>query len=211
METIILEAKAREITGKKVSELRDQEMVPGVIYGKALEPINITLSSKDFAKIFKQAGDTTVVDLKIDSGKAHKVLIQKVDYTPTRDRITHIELLAISLTDKVKVNVPVVLINTENPEKLGGNLVLNLDEIEIEALPNDLPHQIEIDCTVFTEFGHSIYVKDLKLGDKIKIHEELESPIVSFEEPDVIEEEPKAEPVSSEPATEEKKEESDNK
>lgn len=210
METIILEAKAREITGKKVSELRDQEMIPGIVYGKKLEPINISLSSKEFTKIFKQAGDTSVVDLKIDNEKAHKVLIQNVDYTPTRDRITHVELLAISLTDKVKVGVPVVLINTENPEKLGGNLILNLDEIEVEALPNDLPHQIEIDCSVFTEFGHTIYVKDLKLDSKLKIHEEPETPIVSFDEPEQAEEEPKPE-TTEEPKAEEKKEESDNK
>lgn len=210
METIILEAKAREITGKKVSELRDQEMIPGIVYGKKLEPINISLSSKEFTKIFKQAGDTSVIDLKIDNEKAHKVLIQNVDYTPTRDRITHVELLAISLTDKVKVGVPVVLINTENPEKLGGNLILNLDEIEVEALPNDLPHQIEIDCSVFTEFGHTIYVKDLKLDSKLKIHEEPETPIVSFDEPEQAEEEPKPE-TTEEPKAEEKKEESDNK
>jgi len=210
METIILEAKAREITGKKVSELRDQEMIPGIVYGKKLEPINISLSSKEFTKIFKQAGDTSVIDLKIDNEKAHKVLIQNVDYTPTRDRITHVELLAISLTDKVKVGVPVVLINTENPEKLGGNLILNLDEIEVEALPNDLPHQIEIDCSVFTEFGHTIYVKDLKLDSKLKIHEEPETPIVSFDEPEQAEEEPKPE-ATEEPKAEEKKEESDNK
>lgn len=210
METIILQAKAREITGKKVSELRDQEMIPGIVYGKKLEPINISLSSKEFTKIFKQAGDTSVIDLKIDNEKAHKVLIQNVDYTPTRDRITHVELLAISLTDKVKVGVPVVLINTENPEKLGGNLILNLDEIEVEALPNDLPHQIEIDCSVFTEFGHTIYVKDLKLDSKLKIHEEPETPIVSFDEPEQAEEEPKPE-TTEEPKAEEKKEESDNK
>ncbi len=210
METIILEAKAREITGKKVSELRDQEMIPGIVYGKKLEPINISLSSKEFTKIFKQAGDTSVIDLKIDNEKAHKVLIQNVDYTPTRDRITHVELLAISLTDKVKVGVPVVLINTENPEKLGGNLILNLDEIEVEALPNDLPHQIEIDCSVFTEFGHTIYVKDLKLDSKLKIHEEPETPIVSFDEPEQAEEESKPE-TTEEPKAEEKKEESDNK
>ena len=210
METIILEAKAREITGKKVSELRDQEMIPGIVYGKKLEPINISLSSKEFTKIFKQAGDTSVIDLKIDNEKAHKVLIQNVDYTPTRDRITHVELLAISLTDKVKVGVPVVLINTENPEKLGGNLILNLDEIEVEALPNDLPHQIEIDCSVFTEFGHTIYVKDLKLDSKLKIHEDPETPIVSFDEPEQAEEEPKPE-ATEEPKAEEKKEESDNK
>ena len=210
METIILEAKAREITGKKVSELRDQEMIPGIVYGKKLEPINISLSSKEFTEIFKQAGDTSVIDLKIDNEKAHKVLIQNVDYTPTRDRITHVELLAISLTDKVKVGVPVVLINTENPEKLGGNLILNLDEIEVEALPNDLPHQIEIDCSVFTEFGHTIYVKDLKLDSKLKIHEDPETPIVSFDEPEQAEEEPKPE-ATEEPKAEEKKEESDNK
>jgi large subunit ribosomal protein L25 len=215
METIILQAKAREITGKKVSELRSQDIIPAIIYGKSLKPINISLFSKDFEKVFKKAGDTTVIDLQIEgSNENHKALIQKVDYTPTRDRITHIELLAISLTDKVKVEVPVVLINTEIAEKLGGNLILNLDEIEVEALPGDLPHQIEIDCSIFTEFGHTIYIRDLKLNSNIKILEELDSPIVSFDEPEK-EEEPIA-PTSTETETttpektEDKKEEETN-
>lgn len=215
METIILQAKAREITGKKVSELRGQDIIPAIIYGKSLKPINISLFSKDFERVFKKAGDTTVIDLQIEGSKEnHKALIQKVDYTPTRDRITHIELLAISLTDKVKVEVPVVLINTEIAEKLGGNLILNLDEIEVEALPGDLPHQIEIDCSVFTEFGHTIYIRDLKLNNNIKILEESDSPIVSFDEPEKIEE-PVA-PVSAETEaivpekTEDKKEDETN-
>ncbi|HRZ29417.1 MAG TPA: 50S ribosomal protein L25 [Candidatus Paceibacterota bacterium] len=190
METITLQAKTREITGKKVSELRDQDMIPAVIYGKTIKPLNISLSIKDFEKVFKQAGDTTVIDLQVDEPKAlHKVLIQNVQYTPTHDRINHVELLAISLTDKVKVKVPVVLVNTANAEKLGGNLILNLDEIEIEALPSDLIHQIEIDCSIFTEFGHTIYVKDLTLNKNIKILEELDLPVVSFDEPEKIEEE----------------------
>lgn len=205
METIILQAKAREITGKKVSELRDQDMIPGIIYGKSIKPENIYMSNKEFQNVFKTAGDNTVIDLKIDNSKNHKVLIQNVDYTPTKDKILHVELLAISLTDKVKVKIPVVLINTENPEKLGGNLILNLDEIEIEALPSELPHQIEIDCSVFTEFGHTIYVKDLKLNKNIKILEELDLPIVSFDEPEKIEE--IVTPVATETPVPEKSEE----
>jgi len=192
MEIITLPAKTREITGKKVSELRNQDMIPAIIYGKAITPQNISLSAKDFDKVFKQAGDTTVIDLQIDESKTHhQVLIQNVEYTPIRDRINHVELLAISLTDKVKVSIPVILINTETAEKLGGNLILNLDEIEVEALPNDLPHQIEIDCSVFTEFGHTIYIRDLQLNKNVKILEELDSPIVSFDAPEKIEEEVK--------------------
>ncbi len=201
METINLQAKTRDITGKKVSDLRDQDIIPAIVYGKAIQPKNISLLAKDFDKVFKQAGDTTVIDLQIDEPKAnHKVLIQNVDYTPIRDRINHVELLAISLTDKVKVSIPVVLINTAVAEKLGGNLIVNLDEIEIEALATDLPHQIEIDCSVFTEFGHTIYIRDLQLNKNIKILEELDSPIVSFDEPEKIEEE--VNPVTAEGATE---------
>jgi large subunit ribosomal protein L25 len=197
MDIINLQAKIREFVGKKVSLLRKQDIIPGILYGKSITPQNISVDLKEFSKIFKQAGDNTVVDLHIDGSKeTHKVLIQKVDYTPTRDRMVHVELLAISLTDKVKVEIPVVLINTEIAEKMGGNLILNLDEIQVEALPTHLPHQIEVDCSVLTDFGQTIYVKDLKLGNDIKILEELESPIVSFDAPEkeeVIEEKPTAE------------------
>jgi len=121
--------------------------------------------------------------------------------------MVHIELLAISLTDKVKVSIPVVLINTEIAEKIGGNLILNLDEIEVEALPANLPHQIEVDCSVFTEFGHTIYIRDLNLSKDVKILEELESPIVSFDAPEK-EEIIETKPVEAEAAVvEEKKEE----
>mgnify|MGYP000922266659 CR=1 FL=1 len=217
METIILQAKAREIIGRKVSEMRTQDIIPAIIYGKATEPKNIAVSSKDFEKVLKIAGDTTVVDLQVEGeNKPYKVLIQNVDYTPTQDKIIHVEFLAISLTDKVKVNIPVVLVNTETPEKLGGNLILNLDEIEVEALPTDLPHQIEIDCSIFTQFGHTVYVKDLNLNKNVKILEDLELPIVSFDEPEKIEEEPvhteTEAATTTETSNEEKKEEpTDNK
>lgn len=209
METINLEAKTREIVGRKVSELRDQNLIPAIVYGKKIQPINISVDKKIFEQVFKKAGDTTVIDLKID-GKSHKVLIQNVDYTPTQSGIVHIEFLAISLTEKVKVNVPVVLINTEGPKKLGGNLIHNLDEIEIESLPNNIPHQIEIDCSVFKEFGHTVYVRDLKLGDKIKILEDLDVPVVSFDEPEKIKEEVEETEATTEeekPAENDKKEE----
>lgn len=188
METINLEAKTREIVGRKVFELRNNNLIPAIVYGKKIQPINISVDEKTFKQVFKKAGDTTVIDLKIDD-KSHKVLIQNVDYTPTQSGIVHIEFLAISLTEKVKVKVPIVLINTEDPKKLGGNLIHSLNEIEIESLPNNIPHQIEVDCSVFKEFGHTIYIKDLKLDDKIKILEDSDIPIVSFDEPEKIKEE----------------------
>jgi len=208
MDTINLQAKIREFIGKKVSQLRKQDIIPGVLYGKSITPQNISVDSKEFTKVFKKAGDNTVVDLSIDGSKEkHKVLIRDVAMTPTRDRIVHIELFAISLTDKIKANIPVVLINTEIAEKLGGNLIVNLDEIAVEALPTHLPHQIEVDCSIFTEFGQTIYVKDLKLSNDIKIHEDLELPIVSFDAPEK-EEVIEAAPVeATAEKTEEKKEE----
>jgi len=216
MDTINLQAKIREFIGKKVALLRKQDIIPGILYGKSITPQNISVNNKEFVKVFKQAGDNTVVDLHIDGAKeTQKVLIQKVDFTPIQDKIVHIELLAISLTDKVKVKIPVVLINTEATEKLGGNLILNLDEIEVEALPTHLPHQIEIDCSVLTEFGQTFYVKDLKLAKDIKILEELESPIVSFDAPEkeeIIETKPvEAEAPVAEKAEDKKEEAPANK
>lgn len=184
METLKLEAKTRETTGKQNNQIREQGYAPAIIYGKSTNPINLMVLEKDFIKLYQQAGDNTIIDLNIsDQNKVLKVLIQNIDFTPLKDRINNIEFLAISLTDTVTVDIPLKFINTEASEKLGGILIKTLHEIEVEALPTDIPHQIDIDCSNLTEFGSTIYVKDIISPKGVKILTPMDSPIISFDEP----------------------------
>ncbi len=202
METPKLEAQKRDILGKNTSKLREQGYAPAVIYGKSIQPQNLMVFEKDFLKLYKNAGDNTVIDLSVkDSKEKHKVLIQNVHFSPFKEKVNNIEFLVISLTETVNVDVPLVFINTEESEKLGGMLVKSLHEIEIETLPSNIPHEISIDCSALKEFGTTIYVKDLKLDKNIKVITSEDSPIVSFDEPK------KEKAPEDEPTTEEAKEE----
>lgn len=213
METLKLQAKIRTLLRNKVDALREQGVAPAVVYGKAIKPISLEIDAKEFMTIYKKAGDNTVIDLTIMDDKNHKVLIQKVQLNPTQDKLMHIEFLAISLTDKVKVHIPLHPINMEIAEKLGGIIVKALSEVEVEALPTDLPHQIEIDCSVLQNFGDTIHVKDLKVDSKIKILSDLDLPVVSFDEPakeEVIEEKAPEVATESEKTEENKEGEKEN-
>jgi large subunit ribosomal protein L25 len=212
METPKLEAQIRELLGKKASQLKEQGLAPAVIYGKSIKPINLAVSQKDFLNLYENAGDNTLIELTITGIKEkHKVLIQNVHFAPFRDSINNIEFFAVSLTETVEVEVPVNLINTEAAEKLGGMIIKVMQEIEIETLPDNIPHQIDVDCSSLTEFGKTIFVRDLSLEKGIKILSSLDSPIVTFDEPakeeaPLVSAAPAAEAADKKPADDKKEE-----
>jgi large subunit ribosomal protein L25 len=165
----------REKLGKSVNSLRNEGLIPAVIFGRGLESTNITISRIDFIKLYKVAGETDLVDLKID-GSNEKVLINEVQYNPVRGEPIHVSFYKPNLKEKVTVSIPVEIVGEEaNALVKGGEamvLVLH-DELEIEALPMDLPHSFVVDVSKLEKIGDGIYVKDLSY-DREKIELDLE-------------------------------------
>jgi large subunit ribosomal protein L25 len=181
---IELNAQKREVVGRKVKTLRRAGIIPAVLYGKGQETIALQVPMKDFEKVFKVAGESTLVYLNVEDGKSVPTIIHDVTRDPRRDTFLHADFHKVSLTEKIKANVPVVFAG-ESPavKDLKGIFVRNVNEIEVEAFPQDLPHEITIDISKLVAFGDQIQVKDIDLGDKIKIMAEAEEILATVQEP----------------------------
>lgn len=181
-----LAAQARTATGRKVKKLRREGKIPANIFGKKTKSQAITLSLADFQKVYKEAGETGLVDIVISGEKTPRpCLIANVHLHPVTDLPLHADLHQVDLTEKVTAHVPVELVGEAPVVKdKGGLLITLLDEIEVEALPTDLPEKFEIDVTGLKEFNDAILVKDIKVDrSKITLTADAEETIVKAQEP----------------------------
>lgn len=182
-EILTLKAEARTVTGKKTSELRTQGILPAVIYGPDLKPINIQLSKKDFTRTYGEAGDSGLIELALGDKKIN-VLVHDVSHTGADSQEPiHVDFYQVNLTKPVTAEVPLVFIGESQAVKDGGILVKSMEEIEVEALPKDLPHEITIDISVLQTFDSTLYVKDLILPSNVKITVHGENPVVTVAAP----------------------------
>lgn len=183
MEQIPLGAQKRTVLGRKVKNLRKEGFIPAHVFGHKVKTEHIQVKAGEFSKVFEKAGETGIVDLAVDSsprsprsggaggeaGQKKPVLIRNVQVHPVTDQPLHIDFYQVNLTEKVKVNVPLEVVS-EAPavEKKIGLLLTPVSELEIEALPTDLPEKIEINVEKLENVGDEIKVKDLAI-DKSKI------------------------------------------
>jgi len=211
-----LTAKKREILGKKVKSLRRQGWLPAVVFGKDIESIPITLDKKEFEKVYREAGESTLVDVEISdgegprrpSGQLHKTLISEVDLDPVSDGIIHANLQAVRLTEKITATVPLKIVGESPVVKSGEGMLLTLlDEVDVEALPQDLPAEIKVDISNLTEIDQGIAIKDLPVDRaKVELQQEPEELVVKIEHAEMEEEEEKEVSVEGVEVTREKKE-----
>jgi large subunit ribosomal protein L25 len=160
---ITISATKRTETGRRASALLVAGQMPAVVYGPKQESTPITLSAREFDKVFREAGESSVVELSGVGSGTLQVLIHEVDRDPVTHVPRHADFYAIEKGAKVEVAVPLTFIGESPAVKAGSNLVKVLHELEIEAAPADLPHDIEIDISKLAEVGDQIHVRDIKL------------------------------------------------
>ncbi len=187
-------------------------MLPAVVFGKETGSIPITLDQKEFEKVYRKAGETALIDVAINKQKPVKALVTETDIDPVSDQILHVNLHAVSLTEKATATIPFKIIG-ESPivESGKGMLLTILDEVDVEALPQDLPAEIKIDVSDLTEIDQGIVVGDLPVDrEKVDIKQDPEDLVVKIEHPEMEEEEEEEVTIPIEEAVEvltEKKEE----
>lgn len=167
--TIKLKAKLREITGKKVFQLRHEDLVPAVLYGHGIENKNLTLEYNQLEKVYNEAGESTIVDLEIEGGETVKILITEVVYDPVKHRLAHVDLKAINMKEKITANVNFNFIGEAPAVKEGGILVQNLSDVDIKCLPGNLIHEIEVDLSKLEHIGDTITIGDLSIPEDVEI------------------------------------------
>jgi large subunit ribosomal protein L25 len=183
MAQITLNATERKVAGKQNDKLRKAGKLPAVLYGYNVKPQNLEINEREFFKVLKQAGENTILSLNVD-GKTVPVLIHEVQNHYLRDNPIHVDFYAVNMTEKIKVNIPVHFTGEAPAVKaLGGTLVKNLSEIEVECLPADLPHAIEIDIAALKTFEDAIRVADITVGDKVEVLTNPDEVIVTTEAP----------------------------
>jgi len=186
-----LVAEKRTIKGRKVKKLRAAGQVPATLYGKGMESVSLQINSRELEKVFEETGESSLVDLLIEK-ETTPILLRNPQYGIVNDELMHIDCYKVDLTKKIVASVPIELIG-ESQSVRGGNILMEVtDEIEVEALPTDLPEKIEVDLTALATVEDVITVADLKIGnDKVEIMTQGEQLIVKTEEPkeeEVIEE-----------------------
>jgi large subunit ribosomal protein L25 len=193
---ITLKSEKRDIFGRKVSRLRKAGKIPANIFGNKIESSAIIVDKKEFAEVFEKAGETQVIDL---GGKP--VLVSNTQVDPISGEYLHIDFRQVDLTEKIEAKVPVEIEGESPAEKQNlGTVVQQLQEIEVEALPADLPEKIVVDASQLTEVDQVIYVKDLKVDKNVEIKTDLESIVVKVEPPQKEEVVEVAAPVEGEAA-----------
>ena len=207
MSELILNAEHREVTGKKVKALRRQGYLPAVLYGVGIESIPIKLDLKEASKVISAAGSSTLLLLKIGK-KQHQVLVRDTQRQVIRRDLQHVDFLKVAMDVAIRAEVPIEFVG-EAPavRDLGGVLVTELVEIEIESLPADLPDRITVDLGLLADITDTITVGDLSFGEGVEVitspndviarviyqveeeieEEELEEVIPTEVEPEVVE------------------------
>jgi len=184
-----LKTKIRDITGKKVKQLRSQGLIPAVLYGHGIKPENLSVAKNDFKKIFAEAGTSSLITLEIEGRAPIKVLVHEPQVDPVSDEPIHIDFYKVRMDEKIKTEIPIEFVGeSEAVKQLDGSLVTNRDNIEIECLPNDLIPNVEVDISALKTFEDQICVKDIKVPEKIEVLTDKDE-VIAFVEPPRSEEE----------------------
>lgn len=164
-----LTATARTQVGRKVKILRKEGKLPATVYGKGIKSASVTIAGDAFAKVYAEAGETGLIELHVDRD-TRPVLVHNVQVDPVSNARLHVEFHQVDLKEKVHAKVPVELVG-ESPaiaQKLGVLLTV-LNDIEVEALPAELPEKIEVDVTRLVGVDQEVKVSDITLASGVTV------------------------------------------
>lgn len=198
---VSLKAKKRKILGRAVKTLRREGILPGNVYGKGMKSQAVEVDLVDFRKVYQEAGETKLVDLEAGEGKkALPVLINNLQVHPVSGDFLHVDFHRVSLKEKVTATVPVELKGKAPVAESGeGVLITLLPELEVEALPVDLPEKLEIDISNLKKIDDSVRVKEIKIDKKkVAILAGENEMVAKIEKPTEEEEEKPVEEVAVE-------------
>ena len=193
-----LQAEKRKIIGKKVAQLRKSSILPAHVFGQT-ESVSVQVDAKAFASMLAEAGETGIVYLQIEGeAKSRPVLISGVSYNPVSGDTLHVDFQQVNLSEAITANIPLELVGESEAVKAGNVLLTLLDEIEVEALPANLPEKFILSIDGLVEVGEELKVSDLQNdSETVKIliapeeiivrvqapaEEEVEEPVDATEE-----------------------------
>lgn len=170
-EEFLLTAQPRTVLGKQVGQLRRAGSIPAILYGSHIQTaLPLRLDEKTLKQVIAKAGRNRLIKLTVDSGAARLVLTREVQRNPLTGRIVHVDFQEVSMSEKLTTDVPLVLIGTSPAVTRGeGLLIHGIDTVQVRLLPTDLIPHIEVDVSGLESLNQSLFVKDLKVNDKIEV------------------------------------------
>jgi large subunit ribosomal protein L25 len=193
---LTIKARIRSILEKKTEDLRKEGKLPAVLYGPGLkENLNLEMDAKEFIRVFQETGRSSFLQLEVEKESNAKpltflVLVHDIQKDPLSLSLSHVDFYQPSSTKEIKVKIPLSFEGEAGAIKnLGGTLVKNIQEIQVQALPQNLPHEIVVNLDPLDELGKTILVRDLRLPPGVKILKNPEEIVVQVMESEKIEEE----------------------
>jgi len=185
---VSLDVQKRENVGRSVARLREEEIVPAVIYGKDFTPMNVQAPYLEVSRTVREAGTHSPVELIIDN-KKQSALIKSVDMDHVKNRISHVSFQAISSDQIVSTEAPVEIVDFDESEaaKAGLEIMQSIDKIEIKSKPADLPEKLVVSALNAKEAADKFIISDIKLpnGVTLAYPDEFELAIASVIDPEI--------------------------
>ncbi len=182
MKRVPIEVKKRDVKKKSMlNNYRRQGLIPAIAYGENIEPTPIVLNKRDFLRTLRNEGVNVIFDLTLE-GKNYPSIIKELQRDPVKDTILHIDFMIVDINKPVITVIPVETTGVSKGEKLGGLLDQELYELEVEALPLDLPDKVVVDVSDL-DMHDVIFVKDLNVSEKVKVLTPPDTPVVSIVAP----------------------------
>ena len=169
MEKVVLKATRRDVVGKQVKALRREGKLPAVIYGRHTDPLNINLEAHAAQIALTKLTSSSLVTIDLE-GTEHLALVREKQRNYIKNSLLHVDFLAVSLTEKLRTRVAVHFVGLSLAVKdFNAVLVHNLEELEVECLPGDLPERIDVDISSLNKPGEGIRLRDVHVSDQVRL------------------------------------------
>lgn len=183
-EALVLPVTLRETAGKDLNKNRKAGLIPAVLYGHGVPSTFYWVNELAFGKLFRAAGESTLVSLTTGKGAARSVLVHDVTFNPLTNRVSHIDFYQVDMDEELETDIALEFVG-EAPavRELGGIFVKTLETVEVKCLPKDLPHSIIVDISTLVTFDDQIKVSDLVLGSGVVALTEADTVLALVEAP----------------------------
>lgn len=184
MATFSINAQLRTQTGRRAKRVRAEGLIPAVVYGHGITARNVSVSGNDFLKLYRSAGESSLIDLAVPGAATVKVLIADVQRDPLRNDVTHIDFREVRMDEKLEAEINLKFVGESLAVKgLGGVLVKNMTHFNVRCLPGALVHEIEVSIEPLTAFGNKIHVSDIRIPEGMEVLHAPDEVVVLVEEP----------------------------
>jgi large subunit ribosomal protein L25 len=186
MAELELRARRRAVVGKKVRFLRREGLLPASLYGPGVESTALELPAREAEAVLRRATSTTLLPLYVDEDTPRRVLVRQVQRHPVSDQALHVDFFALPMNETTRAQVPLHFVgDAPAVTQFEGTLVRNLETVEVECLPMDLPARLDVDLTAMADLNSVIHASELELPSGVTLLTSPEATLISVVPPRV--------------------------